>query len=140
VPLATPTHMYSLGTSYAAHYRKLTKLVKEFGGSAGSTQPRAVPLGVVQDGLSKVESFRACVPLIAAVCNPGMRPRHWATLAGLLGFEICQNEVCAVLSALLQNILHLRLSTNVLHMPALLPHHLVSIGGAGNYPAAAAGR
>lgn len=33
---------------------------------------------------------QAYLPLIAAVCNPGLHERHWTALADLVGFTIKQ--------------------------------------------------
>jgi hypothetical protein len=33
------------------------------------------------------------LPLISAICNPGLRERHWVALAELVGFEIKRDEV-----------------------------------------------
>lgn len=72
--------------------RKLFKLTKVFGGGA---EPRELPLAVAEEGKAKVEAFQAYLPLIAAVCNPGLRERHWEALAELVGFTIKQDEVGA---------------------------------------------
>lgn len=69
--------------------RKLFKLTKVFGGS----EPRELPLAVAEEGKAKVEAFQAYLPLIAAVCNAGLRERHWEALAELVGFTIKQDEV-----------------------------------------------
>lgn len=70
--------------------RKLFKLTKVFGGGA---EPRELPLAVAEEGKAKVEAFQAYLPLIAAVCNSGLRERHWEALAELVGFTIKQDEV-----------------------------------------------
>ena len=36
------------------------------------------------------------LPLIAAICNPGLRERHWTALADLVGFEIKRDEVTSL--------------------------------------------
>ena len=74
--------------------RKLYKLTKTFGGSAGiETAP--VPLAVAEEGKSKVVAFQAYLPLIAAICNSGLRERHWSAIAEVVGFEIKRDEVSA---------------------------------------------
>lgn len=50
---------------------------------------------MAEEGRSKVSGFQAYTPLIAAVCNPGLRERHWAAMAEIVGFEIKQDEVGA---------------------------------------------
>lgn len=37
------------------------------------------------------------VPLLAAICNPGLRDRHWEAIADVAGFEIRKDEVSAAL-------------------------------------------
>jgi hypothetical protein len=76
----------------SASTRKLLKLTKTFsGGTAGDA--RDLPLSLAEEGRAKVTGFQAYIPLIAAVCNPGLRERHWATMADVVGFEIKQDEV-----------------------------------------------
>lgn len=36
------------------------------------------------------------LPLITAICNPGLRDRHWASLAEVVGFEIRRDEVTSL--------------------------------------------
>jgi hypothetical protein len=72
--------------------RKLFKLSKVFGGGAGG-EPRELPLAIAEEGKAKVVAFQAYLPLIAAVCNPGLRERHWEALAELVGFTIKRDEV-----------------------------------------------
>eukprot|EP00955_Chlamydomonas_euryale_P000963 11408-Chlamydomonas_euryale.AAC.1 len=64
-------------------FRRLYKLTKLFG-----TEPaRPSPLGVAEEGRNKVSAFQEHLPLIAAICNPGLRDRHWAAMADIVGFE-----------------------------------------------------
>lgn len=63
-----------------------------FGGGAGG-EPRELPLAVAEEGKAKVVAFQAYLPLISAVCNPGLRERHWEALAELVGFTIKRDEV-----------------------------------------------
>eukprot|EP00775_Hariotina_reticulata_P006671 gene6671-6895_t len=82
-------------------YRKLMKLTKTFsGGAAGDA--RELPLSLAEEGKAKVTGFQAYIPLVAAVCNPGLRERHWAAMADVVGFEIKQDEVTS-LKRLLDN-------------------------------------
>lgn len=77
---------------YHGPCRKLYKLTKTFGGAGGQ---EAVPtaLGVAEEGKAKVASFQAYLPLIAAICNNGLRERHWIAIADVVGFEIKKDEV-----------------------------------------------
>lgn len=63
-----------------------------FAGGAG-VEPRPALLAVAEEGRAKVAALQRCGPLIAAVCNPGLRERHWAALAGLVGHEVKRDEV-----------------------------------------------
>eukprot|EP00882_Tetradesmus_deserticola_P028128 GHRQ01031314.1.p1 GENE.GHRQ01031314.1~~GHRQ01031314.1.p1 ORF type:complete len:135 (+),score=32.21 GHRQ01031314.1:52-456(+) len=72
--------------------RKLFKLTKVFSAGAGG-EARQLPLAVAEEGRAKVSAFQAYTPLVAAVCNPGLRERHWAAMAEIVGFEIKQDEV-----------------------------------------------
>ncbi|XP_041978336.1 dynein axonemal heavy chain 3 [Aricia agestis] len=37
---------------------------------------------------NKLDKFRALVPVLVAICNQGMRDRHWAEIAALVGAEV----------------------------------------------------
>jgi len=84
--------IHPLSYAFCHAHRKLFKLTKVFaGGASGDT--RELPLAVAEEGKAKVVSFQAYLPLIAAVCNSGLRERHWEALAELVGFTIKQDEV-----------------------------------------------
>ena len=59
---------------------KLLKLTKLFSG-AGGAQPLQAPLSVAEEGKNKVQQFQAHLPLITAICNPGLQGRHWQVRA-----------------------------------------------------------
>ena len=40
--------------------------------------------------------FQEYLPLISAICNPGLRERHWAQMAEVVGFEIKRDEVTSL--------------------------------------------
>lgn len=71
---------------------RLYKLTKFFSGQSGGLE-LAGPLMVAEDGKNKVQSFQDNLPLITAICNPGLRERHWGVLAEVVGFEIKRDEV-----------------------------------------------
>ncbi len=61
-------------------FRRLYKLTKVLSGQSGS-EPRPGPLAVAEEGKAKVAAFQDHLPLIAAICNPGLRDRHWQVRA-----------------------------------------------------------
>lgn len=71
---------------------RLYKLTKFFSGQGGGPE-LAGPLMVAEDGKNKVQSFQENLPLITAICNPGLRERHWGVLAEVVGFDIKRDEV-----------------------------------------------
>ncbi len=56
--------------------RRLYKLTKYFSGQSGG-EVRSGPLAVAEEGRGKVAAFQENLPLITAICNPGLRERHW---------------------------------------------------------------
>lgn len=50
----------------------------------------------------KIAAFQEYLPLINAVCNPGMRERHWDSLADSTGIEV-SGESTASIKYLLEN-------------------------------------
>lgn len=73
-------------------YRKVFKLVKVFGGIAGA-EPREAPKKLAEEIRDKIHGFQGFLPLINAICNPGLRQRHWALISDAVGFEIKPDEV-----------------------------------------------
>ncbi len=63
------------------------------GGLNGS--PREVPAGVVREAQGKVARFSTYLPLVAAVCNPGLQERHLAAMSEVAGLDIKRDEVRA---------------------------------------------
>lgn len=102
--------------------RKLFKLTKVFGGGAGG-EPRELPLAVAEEGKAKVVAFQAYLPLISAVCNPGLRERHWEALAELVGFTIKRDEVSDKLFAHTVPCAPSNTHTLYMHMPTKVRSH-----------------
>ena len=50
----------------------------------------------------KIAAFQQYLPLVSAVCNPGMRERHWDLLADSTGIEV-SGESSASIKHLLDN-------------------------------------
>ncbi|XP_055941760.1 dynein axonemal heavy chain 3-like [Argiope bruennichi] len=62
-------------------WRVMFRLVKTF---AGELDTRAV----AETMRDKIEAFRNYVPLLLAICNPGIKKRHWKYASKFLGFKI----------------------------------------------------
>eukprot|EP00803_Ostreobium_quekettii_P008972 evm.model.scf_437EXC.9 EVM.evm.TU.scf_437EXC.9 scf_437EXC:49472-57192(-) len=75
--------------------RKIYKLSKLFGGAATGTVVEA-PLMVAREVQSKISSFNGHLPLIQALCNQGLRDRHWEVLMEVVGFEVKRDEVTSL--------------------------------------------
>lgn len=82
-------------------FRKMFKLTKVFAGIGGS-EPREIPAAVAEEAKHRVQAFQQYMPLVSAICNPGMRQRHWDVLATITGFEIKKDEF-TTLKILLDN-------------------------------------
>lgn len=72
-------------------YKKLYKLVKAFSGQSGGSE-RPEPLEVAKAAKEKVEDFQNYMELIQAVCNPGLRERHWQEMSDAIGFQMRPDE------------------------------------------------
>ena len=64
-------------------WRELYRLLKVF-----SRNDTKAPFKVAQSVKMKLEKFKREIPLILAVCNPGMRDRHWEIVHKKIGLEI----------------------------------------------------
>ncbi|XP_054711131.1 dynein axonemal heavy chain 3-like [Uloborus diversus] len=62
-------------------WKVMFRLVKTF---AGQPDTRAV----AETMKEKIEAFRNYVPLLLAICNPGIKPRHWQYASRFLRFKI----------------------------------------------------
>ena len=47
----------------------------------------------IQQTKERVESFKENIPIIQALCNPGLRDRHWEKLSEIVGFQLKPEEV-----------------------------------------------
>jgi hypothetical protein len=52
----------------------------------------------------KLEGFKANLPLITAMLNPGMRDRHWKNIADQIGKSVQPNDMTTLLSLLDNNV------------------------------------
>ena len=62
------------------------KLSKTFADQSG-------PLKVANHLKQKVEEFKANMPLLHAVCNPGLKACHWDEINELVSLLICVSSV-----------------------------------------------
>jgi hypothetical protein len=54
-------------------WRVMYKLVRSFTDLAG-------PMRVATTVKNRLEKFKVHLPLLATLCNPGLRPRHWNSM------------------------------------------------------------
>ena len=72
-------------------FRKIYKLSKLFSGATGQ-DPLENPLSVAQKTVEKIKGFQEHISLLSAICNMGLRPRHWAKLSEAVGFEFKRDD------------------------------------------------
>jgi len=74
--------------------RAMAKLVKSFSGKGGGElMPK--PLAVAEATAEKLEKFKDMLPMVHAVCNPGLRTRHWEKMTEIIAipnFELKKDE------------------------------------------------
>ncbi|XP_056144845.1 dynein axonemal heavy chain 7 [Lampris incognitus] len=63
------------------YWRALYKLEKGF-----SDTPKA--LDIATKIKAEVEAFKAHIPLVQVLCNPGLRDRHWDSMSAVTGFPL----------------------------------------------------
>lgn len=66
-------------------WRELYKLEKQF-----SDTPAAK--NIAANTKEAVDEFKELIPIVQAVCNPGLRPRHWKQMSALVGFDLTPDE------------------------------------------------
>ena len=72
-------------------FRKIYKLVKVFSGATGLDE-LPEPTKVAMLLKERIESFKNYLPLISAICNAGLRDRHWTKMSDLCGFEVKRDD------------------------------------------------
>lgn len=102
-------------------YKRMYRLTKTFASKDPHLQEIAE---ATRRGL---ETFKINLPVIASICNPGMRARHWSLVSRMVGFEVQPDEQTSLNKLLesgilshehqLQVFLLLCLNPNVLHAP-----------------------
>ena len=68
------------------YWRTLYKLEKTF-----SENPNGKK--IAERVKEKVEGFKEHIPLVASMCNPGLRGRHWESMSEIVGFPLKPDEV-----------------------------------------------
>ncbi|XP_038676444.1 dynein heavy chain 3, axonemal isoform X3 [Scyliorhinus canicula] len=62
-------------------WRTMYKLTKTFSDVSG-------PKRVAENAKLKIEKFKPHLPIIAIICNPGIKERHWSEISEIVGFEV----------------------------------------------------
>ena len=71
-------------------WRNLYKLEKEF-------VDTPIAKNIATQTKKQVEEFREQLPIISAICNPGLRERHWEKMAEIVGIDnFAPEEGCSV--------------------------------------------
>ncbi|GCB71663.1 hypothetical protein scyTo_0001655 [Scyliorhinus torazame] len=66
-------------------WRTMYKLTKTFSDISG-------PKRVAENAKLKIEKFKPHLPIIAIICNPGVKERHWSEISEIVGFEVKPNK------------------------------------------------
>ncbi|GMH33280.1 hypothetical protein BSKO_01114 [Bryopsis sp. KO-2023] len=82
-------------TEVTESFRKIYKLIKSFSGATGAPVLEA-PLSVGKEVEAKIKGFQTHLSLIQAICNKGLRDRHWEAMGEVVGFEIKRDEVTSL--------------------------------------------
>ena len=71
-------------------WRGLYKLEKEFA-------ENPIAKNIASETKKTVEAFRDQLPIVSAICNPGLRERHWEKMSEIVGMDnFAPEEGCAV--------------------------------------------
>ncbi|GCC38553.1 hypothetical protein chiPu_0017068 [Chiloscyllium punctatum] len=62
-------------------WRTIYKLTKTFSDITG-------PKRVAESAKLKIEKFKPHLPIIAIICNPGIKDRHWNEISNIVGFDV----------------------------------------------------
>nr|KAG5713480.1 hypothetical protein BaRGS_025028 [Batillaria attramentaria] len=66
-------------------WRTMYKLTKTFSDQAG-------PRRIAESVKAKIDKFKAHLPILHTICNPGIRDRHWDLMSDIVGFDIRPQE------------------------------------------------
>ncbi|KAJ3342735.1 Dynein heavy chain 7, axonemal [Gonapodya sp. JEL0774] len=78
-------------------FRGIYKLCAGF-----SADPK--PLELAQITKEQIEAFKVNLPLVAVICNPGMRPRHWDQISEIVRFDFHPDESTSLSMVLDKNL------------------------------------
>lgn len=106
----------SLEETVGEWYKKMFRLTKAF-----NKEDDAHLKAIAEEMKSKLEDFKINLPVIAAICNPGMRGRHWTALSEIVGFHVQPDEHTSLGSLLAQNIVEHESKLQVSALPPSLP-------------------
>ncbi|XP_006814570.1 dynein axonemal heavy chain 7-like [Saccoglossus kowalevskii] len=67
------------------YWRSLYKLEKGFGEGSNAKK-------ISSKVKTKVEEFKEHLPLVSAICNPGLRDRHWEQMSEIVGYPLKPEE------------------------------------------------
>ncbi|BFZ17590.1 hypothetical protein BsWGS_20629 [Bradybaena similaris] len=70
-------------------WRTMYKLVKTFVDQPG-------PRHIANNVKTKIDKFKSNMPILATICNPGIRKRHWEQMSDIVGFDISPKENTAL--------------------------------------------
>ncbi|XP_012937339.1 dynein heavy chain 3, axonemal [Aplysia californica] len=70
-------------------WRSMYKLVKTFSDQQG---PRHIATTVK----AKIDRFKANMPILQTICNPGIRDRHWEQMSEIVGFDLRPKETTSL--------------------------------------------
>nr|XP_055037339.1 dynein axonemal heavy chain 3 isoform X1 [Misgurnus anguillicaudatus]XP_055037340.1 dynein axonemal heavy chain 3 isoform X1 [Misgurnus anguillicaudatus] len=78
-----------MGNMWRAMY-KLTKLFPE----------RSAPRRVTENFKKKIDKFKEHLPVLVAICNPGLKDRHWELISGVVGADVKPDKDTSLLQML----------------------------------------
>ncbi len=74
-------------------WRSMYKLTKQFNDQPG-------PRNVADRIKGKIDKFKAHMPILQTICNPGIRDRHWEQMSDVVGLDIRPHEDTSLMKML----------------------------------------
>ena len=75
-------------------YKRMFRLTKTF----ATKDPHLAQ--IAETTRKSLEEFKVNLPVVAAICNPGMRGRHWVKVSDMVGFDVQPDENTSLASLL----------------------------------------